>query len=385
MARAALDVPLLLYVDSAGPGGTAVYALNVALPLRALGFRVAVMCSNAELLATMRNQLAQHGVEVHALPYEQQTMRGRLRRWVWFASTLRRYKRGALLLLLGNYTSGTPVIITAALAGMRAIIRADLQPPEPPFPSPFRRAALGIIDRLVDAIVVAAHENCDAFVRYTGRHASRMTVIHTGIDLSLYRPGEGRSEVRTEFGFKPEQKVVGVIARLEEERKGVAQFLQMAASVARSWPDAVFVIVGAGPLRPSLEVQAGALGLRDRVLFPGWRWDITRVLAAMDIFVMPSLYEGGPTIVTEAMAMARPVIASRVGMVPEIVVTGETGLVVEPGDADGLARAVLQLLSDNVLRERIGRAARQYAVRHFSREKMVEGYLSVLASALSAS
>jgi glycosyltransferase involved in cell wall biosynthesis len=240
------------------------------------------------------------------------------------------------------------------------------------------------MDRLVDRVVVGAVENREAFARLTGRNPAKVSVIHTGIELERFQPGDGRAELRASLGYAPDELVVGTLSRLSDTRKGVADFLAMAARVASGCAAARFLIVGEGVLRPALERQAEELGIRDRVTFAGWRTDVTAVLAGMDVFVMPSLFEGGPTTVLEAMAMAKPVVATCVGMVPEVIVDSATGLIVPPGDPEALAEAVGRLLDDEPLRREMGQRARAKAEADFSIDLMVERYLAVFAQARAA-
>jgi glycosyltransferase involved in cell wall biosynthesis len=118
------------------------------------------------------------------------------------------------------------------------------------------------------------------------------------------------------------------------------------------------------------------------VVFAGWRTDIPRILAAMDVFVMQSTFEGGPTTVLEAMAAQRAVVATCVGMVPEVINDGETGLITPVRDSHALAQAVGRLLEDGALRERMAQRAREHALGHFSIQQMVDRYLEVAAEAL---
>jgi glycosyltransferase involved in cell wall biosynthesis len=158
----------------------------------------------------------------------------------------------------------------------------------------------------------------------------------------------------------------------------------MAGRIAPTFPEARFMVIGDGSLRQRLELQADKLGIGEQVNFAGWRSDVPQLMAAMDVFVMPSLFEGGPTTVLEAMAMGKPVVATRVGMVPEVVDDGRTGLVVDPGNARALADAVSLLLADDELRTSLGKRAREHAVHHFSIDLMVERYLAVFARAYGA-
>jgi glycosyltransferase involved in cell wall biosynthesis len=349
--------------------------------LRRRGYRVLAICHAAEAAAGMRAALVDAGVEVRTIEGDgDRSLAGHLRRNRSYAALIREYRGCVLALMMGYFTRGGGVTLAGALAGAGAIVRADLTPPEPPI-TLRQKLALRLKDRLLNRVVVGAIENRDAFARQMRRAAAKIDVIHTGIELDRFQPGEGREAVRNAFAFQEDTLLVGTVSRLSDERKGLKHFIDMAATVAPAHPPARFLIVGDGVLRPGLEQRARELGIADRVIFAGWRTDIPEMLAAMDVFVMPSLFEGGPTTVLEAMAMAKPVVASRVGMVPEVLEHGETGLIVKPGDSHALADAVDQLLSDGTLRARMAERARRKSVDDFSIDLMVERYLTVFAHA----
>jgi glycosyltransferase involved in cell wall biosynthesis len=185
---------------------------------------------------------------------------------------------------------------------MRAIIRADLTPPEAPF-GRFEGRALRLKDLLVDAVVVGAGENRESFAQALGRKRGKVQVIHTGIPLDRFDPGAGGHAVRQSLGLREPQLLVGTLCRLSDRRKGVHDFVAMAAKVASECPDARFVVVGDGVLRRELEDLATSLGLKESLTFAGWTEDARAWYAAMDVFVMASTHEGGPTTLLEAMAM----------------------------------------------------------------------------------
>jgi glycosyltransferase involved in cell wall biosynthesis len=380
--KLARHVPIVLYADEwGGVGGTANYVIMLARGLIRQGYRVAAICHATERVAAMRAQLAEAGVDVRAIEGHDATpQRGRLRRLAAFVSLFREYQGCVVALMMGYFTRGGNAALAAALGGASAIVRADLTPPEPPI-TERQKLALRIKDHLVDRVVVGAIENRQAFAHQMGRCATKIDVIHTGIELDRFCPGRGRDYFRQELGLGERTCVVGTLSRLDDERKGLRYFLEMAARLAPAAPEARFLIVGDGVLRPMLEQRATELGIRDRVTFTGWRTDIPRVLAGIDIFVMPSLFEGGPTTVLEAMAMAKPVVASNVGMVPEVIDHGRSGLIVAPGDAVAMAQAVSTLLWDETLRMQMGQNARSTAERDFSIDIMVDRYLQVFARA----
>jgi glycosyltransferase involved in cell wall biosynthesis len=134
------------------------------------------------------------------------------------------------------------------------------------------------------------------------------------------------------------------------------------------------MIAGDGPLRPGLEKLADALGISDHIEFLGWRDDTAEVLSHMTIFCLPSVWEGFGIVLLEAMLARKPVVASNVGGVPEVVEDGRTGVLVPVGDVDALARALTSLLLDDGLAARMGEAGRARVEKDFSFAKMIEEY-----------
>jgi glycosyltransferase involved in cell wall biosynthesis len=367
-----MSSPIVIYIDAPGRGGTEKYAVVVAGGLVRRGHRVAALCHSAEVMAPMREALKEAGVEVHAVENADRSLPAKVRRLLTCVQIIRRYQGCEFLMLTGYYRSGGLMALAGTLGRARRRVRADLQPPMPPVTLKDRFMSR-LKDVLADRFVVGAVQNKDEFVRMTGRSRERIDVIHTGINLSAFNADERAVPRNGDL-------VVGTVSRLSEQRKGLETFVEMAAIVARSVPNATFLIAGDGDLRVALERQAAALGLSERFTFAGWRQDIANVLAGMDVFVMPSLFEGGPTTVLEAMAMGLPVVATRVGMVPEVIDHWRTGVVVEPGDPEEMGCAVTTLLMDDRRRTEMGRRARQEAIRSFSAERMVDCYEAILAS-----
>jgi len=377
-ARLPTTVPIVMYLDTAEPGGAAVHALDLASGFTRRGYTVAALCHRAEDLAAMRSQLREAGVEVHSAEDWDLSLKGRLRRMLSLTSAIRRYPDCVLVLMIGNYRSGGPATMAGVLGRARVIVRADMQPPMPPV---HRRHKISIVlkDLFIDRVVVNAAQSRQSFMRDMGRAGRKIEVVHQGIELHRFTPGVGRDAARAELGYAHDDVLVGVVSRLGGDawRKGIDRFLEAVGFLAPRSPHARFIVIGDGGMRPTLERQAEALGVADRVRWTGWRADVPRLLAAMDVFVMPSLYEGTPTILMEAMAMAKAVVATRVGAVPEVLVDGDNGISVAANDGRALADAIEPLLSDAVLRARLGSQARETAERRLSREVMIDGYLAV--------
>jgi glycosyltransferase involved in cell wall biosynthesis len=159
--------------------------------------------------------------------------------------------------------------------------------------------------------------------------------------------------------------------------KGPQYLVEATPEVLRAHPEAEFVFVGDGPLRPHLEERARQLGVRHRLTFLGTRHDVAAILQTCDMLVRPSLLEGMPLTVLEAMACGLPVVATPVSGTAELVRHGENGLFVRPADPTSLARAILRLVEDEPLREAQGRKARRLVERDYSWDAVAEKTLAV--------
>lgn len=200
----------------------------------------------------------------------------------------------------------------------------------------------------------------------------RVFTIRYGLDpASIPTLPDARAQVRAELGIASDAQVFGSVCRLIEQ-KGLIHALEAFSQICDRHPDAHYVIIGDGPLRPALETRIGELGLLGRVHLPGWRQHAAALMPAFDAFLMPSLWEGFGLVVIEAMAAGLPVIASRVSALPEIVIDGETGLLVPPGDATALVSAMRQLLDDPVARAQMGAAGRARLESAFSAQRMID-------------
>jgi glycosyltransferase involved in cell wall biosynthesis len=223
------------------------------------------------------------------------------------------------------------------------------------------------VERLLaarSACVVASAESVKrAYVQQLGIPADGVRVIYNAVNWDRLRATATPRDVRAQLGIPDDRLVAGVVATLQD-KKGHRVLLD---AVART-PGLEYVwlmLVGDGPERPALERHATALGIRDRVTFCGTRRDLGNVLPAMDIFALPSLWEGLPLALLLALGSGRPVVATRIAGIPEVVTDGETGLLVEPGDVDAMGAALARLVRDPALRERLGSTARAIARERF--------------------
>jgi glycosyltransferase involved in cell wall biosynthesis len=210
-------------------------------------------------------------------------------------------------------------------------------------------------------------------------------LIPNGIDVEKYQRGGAQREAwRRAQGLEVADLVCVTVGRLAPQ-KNYALLLRAFRQVADALPAARLLVAGEGVSREELEKLHGALGLADRVTFLGARADIPELLAAADLFVLSSDWEGHPLAVMEALAAGLPVVATAVGGVPEQVDEGRTGLLVPPGDPSALAAALLRLLPDAPRRGEMGERAREQAAARFSVERMTRSYEELYARLWEAS
>jgi glycosyltransferase involved in cell wall biosynthesis len=336
------------------------------------GYAVATICPPNAETQPLRAALSAAGAQVHPVAERQTSRFGAAVRLRSLVRTLRQYPGCILHLHLTGHTGGGLVQLAGRLAGVRAIVRTEHLPPVLPIPA--RDRFVGRLrDRFLDRVICVSNQTRQDHLDRLGRDARKCTVVPNCVDLDRFSPAVRGDDVRAEFGVDDDAPIVGTVSRLGERRKGMHHFLEMAASVVARHPAARFLIVGDGELRPSLERQAADLGIGAQVVFAGARTDVPRLLAAMSIFVMPSLYEGGPYTVLEAMAMVKPVIATPVGLVPDVIRDHKTGLLVPVADSAALTRAALELLDDQVLADCLARRGREVVVAEFSLDAMIDG------------
>jgi glycosyltransferase involved in cell wall biosynthesis len=201
-------------------------------------------------------------------------------------------------------------------------------------------------------------------------NAGKISVINNGIDTKNFGDFSERSNLRQKLGID-DAVLVGIIARLSDV-KGHIYLIQAMARVRDNFPTAKLLIIGEGKMKDGLIKKVDELGLRDNALFISEVKNTKDMLAAMDIFVMPSLQEGLGLALMEAMAQGLAVIGSAVGGIKSLIQDKVNGLLVAPADVPGLTEAIIKLLKDSSLRQGLGSNARKFIMDNFSKEKMVD-------------
>ncbi len=262
----------------------------------------------------------------------------------------------------------------AKVAGVQWVVHTDHSRVYPE--RPHIRLAEQFMSRWVDRFVAVSDATADDIGRHIGIPRERILTVTNGIEGWRYRRPIDRAAKRSELGIPVKAFVVGVAARMVPQ-KGLDILLEALHQLRSRCPLVHVALAGNGVVEQELRDQAAALGLRDRVHFLGLRRDIPALLQALDAYVLPSLCEGLPMGLLEAMAAGRPIVASEVGGVGTAIQHEVSGLLVEGGQADQLAMAIERLVEQPQFARQLGAAAERTFTEQFSAEAMARRYESL--------
>jgi glycosyltransferase involved in cell wall biosynthesis len=224
--------------------------------------------------------------------------------------------------------------------------------------------------------IIAISDGVKKVLTEGGVDPLRISVVPSGIDFSIYDQDLPRDFLHREYGFDSGDYLVGIVAQLEDH-KGHRYLIEAAKILKEKTRKVKVIIVGEGSLKLELTRQAQRLQVKDLVYFMGFRSDIPRVLASLDLFVLSSHLEGLGSSIMDAMACRLPVVATRTGGIPELVKNGRTGLLVPVRNPAALAEAILTLYRDKRLAARLGQAGHDFVHRNFSAEAMAQRTVAV--------
>lgn len=351
------------YVDSDIFGGSEEAALHLMSSLDHERWEPVLLHHSGPGVARLADGAKRLGVRTVVLPRVRRGPRLAELPWLWRALSLERptlfhahltWPRACKPGVLAAWLTRVPAVATAHLY-VASRLKWRTRP----------------ILRLLRRIIAVSEEVKTHYARELHVPARRLAVVRNGIRLPPF-VAPPNITLRADLIRGRPDYIVLTPARLHPQ-KGHEYLLAAAAQV----PDATFVLAGDGPLRAELEARARKLGLADRCIFLGHRSDMLDLLAVSDLFVLPSLFEGLPISVLEAMAAQRPVVATSIGGTDEVVIHGVTGLLVPPRDPATLAAAIRRLRADPVLAERLAAAGRERVEREFSAVAMARNVMRI--------
>lgn len=356
---------VMLVVETLGMGGMEQVVVTLARALDRERFAPEILClKEAGPLAEVARD---HAIPVHGIGYVPGSPD-----YLAFTKVARVLRERRVSVVHSHNTCafifGT---LGARLAGVPTIVHTDHARA---FPDRFRYVATEhLLSHLVYRVVGVSAPTTEALHRHEWIPRRKLVTVPNGIDRSRYTAQVDRTQARRALGIAPDAPVIGLGARLTEQ-KGLEYLLRALPPVIARHAGAVLLVAGDGPQRPALEALAADLGVAPSVRFLGMRDDIAALLRACDVYALPSVWEGLPMAVLEAMAAGLPVVASDVGGVGTAVQHQVTGLLVPPRDPARLADALLAVLGDRVLRRRLGEEGRRVFQRRFTAEAMARAY-----------
>lgn len=230
--------------------------------------------------------------------------------------------------------------------------------------------------RLVSGFVAISEDVRQSMIKGIGPIGQRITTIANGVDVERYQQQVDRKAVRAELGLPEEAQVVAMVA-LFREQKGHRFLVEAMETLSTKHPDLHILLIGDGDLRPAVETQVATANLGHCIHFLGNRPDVPDLLAASNIFVLPSLWEGLPMAVLEAMATGLSVVVSDLAGTRKIVTPDKTGIIIEPGNSKMLANALDQILSTPTKAEALGQAAQTWVEEVYSARKQANDHIAL--------
>jgi len=229
-----------------------------------------------------------------------------------------------------------------------------------------------LASRITDKIVSLTNREKEDYLAYKIANEDKLVVIYSGVELNKYKelPFNENQNFKKELGIPENSLLVGTVGRLVPV-KGPEFLIKAAKHIISKYPDTFFIFTGDGHLRQDLEKQALELGIENNIIFLGWRDDAAKILSVYDVFVLPSLNEGMGRVLVEAMALGKPIVASDIGGIPDLVTHGENGFLVPPKNPKELAKYIQILIEDKEKRDKMGLAGKKMAM-NFRAENMVE-------------
>ncbi len=275
------------------------------------------------------------------------------------------------ILHLHGYGATTFGRLVGLMDGIPTILHEHANLTDTPW---FQKIADRLLVPATDIAIAVSQSTAEFVIDARQMPPERVKVVYLGVPLEEFSRERSAGEVaaaREALGVQPDEFVIGSVSRLHDS-KGNSYLVDAARRVLDRRPRTRFFLFGEGPLRPALEDQARALGLGGRFAFAGFARDVPRVVSAFDLYVFPSLWEGTPLTVFEALAMGKPIVATDADGLVDVLTHGRDAVIVPKRDADALANGMVALMDDPVERSRLASAARltgqQYDIAAFVRK-----------------
>ena len=358
---------IAFFTDARGWGGAETYLTQLLESARSAGMGPHVYCADRRNAGDWFKELRRRGFRIKLFrptkgcnPLGFFVALGLLRGYqiVHFNKT---HPRNCLSAIVAARASGADLVIATEHLAMVPVSHF-------PFGRQIVTLLVRITNRFIEKTIAVSELSREMLIKNYGMRPSKIVTIRNGIDLARFDVRSDVEAVRAGLGIRAEDRV-GVMVSSFVPRKGHRCALRAMAAIRREVPRFRLILAGNGPLEHEIRAEIEKLGMSDAVVFAGFRRDIPAVLAASDLLLLPSEEECLPLVILEAMASRLPVVASDVGGISEAVENGVTGRLIKPGDAEGLARAVIEILGEPERAQAMGRAGRRRVEVEFAAER----------------
>jgi glycosyltransferase involved in cell wall biosynthesis len=366
---------VLLFTDSFSRGGTERQFVRLARSLDRSQYDILIACLQRR--GPLLSEVESLGVSIVEFPinslYNFQTAK-------LFVQLVRFLFREQIQILHAfDFYTSVFAVPAARMAGVPVVLASRRELLN--LRSPWQQRAIRVACKLATGVVVNSRAAGHDLAGLETGSRRRIKVLPNCIDLQEFEPKLVPGEIRRELGLTPNSIVVGALGNLRPE-KDLGTFLLAATDILNAIPSAQFLVIGDGPARDSLKRLAGDFRISESVYFLNDRSDVPDLVAALDILVMSSYTESSPNAILEAMTMGKPVVATNVGGVPELVEEGHTGFLVPPRDPKAIADRVLYLCRDSARRLQMGRAARLRVESNFTVQEVTARLEGIYAGSL---
>ncbi|MBC8440655.1 MAG: glycosyltransferase family 4 protein [Deltaproteobacteria bacterium] len=346
-------------------GGLQQVVVNLCRSIDRDKFDVSVLCLRS--LGEFVPEVEKLGIKVHYLPQKKNGTD--YCSFLKVAKILRQEKIEVI------HTHNTQPFIDGTIGALLSCVKKIVHTDHArDFPDKFRyMLAEHVMSYFAYRVVGVSEHTSENLINYEKISSKKIMTIENGIDGSRFEVDIDQQKKRKELGIRSKGPVIGLGVRLAKQ-KGITYLLQAMPQVVNAYPDITLIIVGDGELKTELQAEAKQLGINNNVLFLGARLDIPELLKLFDVYVLPSLWEGMPMVLLEAMAAGCPVVATDVGGVSKVIDSKQNGLLVAPQEPEQLAGAVIQLLTDEQLQKKYAEKALQKFKKKFSAEIMTKQY-----------
>lgn len=361
-----MPLTILHTESSKGWGGQENRTLKESIGLKNLGARVIIACPPDSKLAKIG---AENGIEIKTIKMENSISLPAI-------ASLLKIIRDEKVNIVCTHSGKDSMLgaISGRISKMKPVIVRT------------RHLALPITSKITYSLLPHKVVTVSDYVRKylvetEGIAADQVVSIPTGVDPGIFDPDSIKAVSKEELGIPADTRIVGTIA-IFRRKKGHHILLDAIPKVLKEFPKTIFLFVGDGPQRKNIERKIAELGITDHVKLPGLRKDIPEILKSIDLFVLPTLQEALGTSFLEAMAMRKPVVGTRIGGVPDVVMDGVSGVLVEPEDPAILAKEIINLLGNQDMMNKMGNKGRRIVEERYSVDIMVNRLYSFYNSLL---